>query len=404
EVPADEVDVNVHPRKMEVRFGESERVKETVEAAVEAALLEAGMIRTSAPRGRSRPDEAAIAPGRRWDADDADGPDEDASWHEREMDSNATGTEATDDGTQTGDDADDAPEPNHPDDTDTHEETTTEPTASTPTTDEEVETGWSAPESHGASDDRRAVQAHSDADVTEGDGTDADERRFRAPTENARLGAAGDEATPREAFERLPSLRVLGQLHDTYLVASSPEGLVLIDQHAADERINYERLREAVAEGTTSQTLVSPVALELTAAEAAVFDDALPALRELGFEASLDGREATVTAVPAVFDDALDPDVLRDALAAFLEADGDHGETVAEVRDDLLADLACYPSITGNTSLREGDVVALLAELDDCENPWACPHGRPVVVRIDEAELDERFERDYPGHQVRRPE
>jgi len=74
------------------------------------------------------------------------------------------------------------------------------------------------------------------------------------------------------------------------------------------------------------------------------------------------------------------------------------------VADALLADLACYPSITGNTSLTEGSVVDLLGALDDCENPFACPHGRPVVVAFDRGEIEDRFERDYPGHGGRRAE
>jgi DNA mismatch repair protein MutL len=106
--------------------------------------------------------------------------------------------------------------------------------------------------------------------------------------------------------------------------------------------------------------------------------------------------------VPTVFDSALDPSLLRDALTGF--ADGSAGETVDAVADALLADLACYPSITGNTSLTEGSVVDLLGALDDCENPFACPHGRPVVVAFDRGEIEDRFERDYPGHGGRRAE
>ncbi len=105
-----------------------------------------------------------------------------------------------------------------------------------------------------------------------------------------------------------------------------------------------------------------------------------------------------VATVPAVFDAALDPSLLRDALTGV--ADG----TVDAVADSLLADLACYPSITGNTSLTEGSVVDLLASLDACENPYACPHGRPVVVAFDREEITDRFERDYPGHGGRRSE
>jgi DNA mismatch repair protein MutL len=78
--------------------------------------------------------------------------------------------------------------------------------------------------------------------------------------------------------------------------------------------------------------------------------------------------------------------------------------TVDAVADELLADLACYPSVTGNTSLTEGSVVDLLSALDDCENPYACPHGRPVLIELDGEEIADRFERDYPGHGGRRAE
>ena len=104
-----------------------------------------------------------------------------------------------------------------------------------------------------------------------------------------------------------------------------------------------------------------------------------------------------------MFASALDPELLRDVLSAVV-SEGDAGgeSAVAAVADDLLADLACYPSVTGNTSLTEGSVVDLLEALDGCANPYACPHGRPVVVSVDADEIESRFERDYPGHGGRR--
>ncbi|MFB6120248.1 MAG: DNA mismatch repair endonuclease MutL [Halobacteriaceae archaeon] len=346
EVPPGGVDVNVHPRKTAVRFDDESAVREAVTEAVADALLDEGLVRSGAPRGRSAPDEATVEPER--PSDDAD----------------AKQGAATEDRTESG-----ATDANRRRDA---ENAKGRPAAASRT-----------PETDSADDD-----SESDAD-----------RRFAA-TENATLPGLDD--APDDDFDRLPSMDVLGQLDDTYLVAAAAGGLVVIDQHAADERVNYERLRDALGDGGDSQALVRPVTLELTAAEAAVFDDLRPALSELGFEADLDGREAVVTAVPAVFDDALDPALLRDVLASALSAAGD--DPVADAADALLADLACYPSITGNTSLSEGSAVALLSALDDCENPFACPHGRPVVVEVSADELADRFERDYPGHQHRRPE
>jgi DNA mismatch repair protein MutL len=202
-------------------------------------------------------------------------------------------------------------------------------------------------------------------------------------------------------------------------------GLVRPHHHAADERVNYERLREEFDGDATTQMLARPVELELTAGEAAVFEEYREALERLGFRAeraaesgasgngdgARDGadpasdRRVLVRTAPTVLDETLDPELLRDALAEFVSTDpDDRGDTVESVADDLLADLACYPSITGNTSLREGSVVDLLAALDDCQNPYACPHGRPVVIELSESEIAERFERDYPGHGGRRGE
>jgi DNA mismatch repair protein MutL len=191
-------------------------------------------------------------------------------------------------------------------------------------------------------------------------------------------------------------MRVLGQVANTYLVAESDDGILLIDQHAADERVNYERLQDRL-DSPATQALADPVEVELTAREAELFPAFADALADLGFRAERTGdRSVTVTAVPGVFSDVVDPERLRDVLGEFLE--GDAETSVDATVEDLLADLACYPSITGNTSLTEGSARALLTALDDCENPYACPHGRPVVIEIDHDEIEDRFERDYPGH------
>jgi len=198
-------------------------------------------------------------------------------------------------------------------------------------------------------------------------------------------------------------MRVLGQFQGTYVVAETDAGLVLIDQHAADERVNYERLRERFAGDVTTQALADPVTVSLTAREAELFEGYADALATLGFRAERTGdRIVEVRTVPSLVAEAADPDMLRDVLGAFVRGEGAAAETVEAAADELLADLACYPSVTGNTSLTEGSVRELLAALDDCENPWACPHGRPVIVEFDTDEIEARFERDYPGHGGRR--
>ncbi|GGL33342.1 DNA mismatch repair protein MutL [Halarchaeum grantii] len=361
EIPPEAVDANVHPRKMAVRFEDEAGVREGVTEAVHDALLEAGLVRSRAPRGASQPRDAAIAPERDGEAD-------------------ATGTR-------------------------------TEPGASSAPATRSSSTGArSGRRSRSGTDTgesasgggRSARTDASDGGSRGGGRGDGAGRKFAGASRNARLPGAAGDADESPERERLPEMRVLGQLHDTYVVAETPTGLVLVDQHAADERVRYEALREELGESPASQSLVAPAELEVTAAEAAAFEASLAGLREAGFDAELDGRTVVVSAVPAVFGHVLDAELVRDVLASAASAVG--GDDVRSAADAVLADMACKPAITGNTSLAEGDVTALLERLDACEEPWACPHGRPVVVELDEAELDARFERDYPGHQDRAPE
>jgi DNA mismatch repair protein MutL len=448
EVPPESVDVNVHPRKMEVRFDDEAGVKAGVESAVEDALLDAGLVRSSAPRGRSAPEETRLNPESGWtdhegdsaedpglvgsgvadsdEEDDRAGPGRAPSARAPESvgDGATTDSEesvAGDSGSVSTRDSESAS--NH--DPESAESWGGESVPSTrPETDRGSTTGGSATEdatasavaSSGGGDAARERAASSEGEEavassegeeavasSEGVGGDDSARRFRDTTGQRTL--TGDDARPEAEYDSLPGLRVLGQYDDTYLVCESEDGLLLLDQHAADERVNYERLQDAMAEDTPTQALADPVTLELTAREAELFADYADALSQVGFHAGRTGdRTVEVRTVPAVFGDALDPDLLRDVLSAFV-ADGVEGsETVDAVADALLADLACYPSITGNTSLHEGSMTDLLDALDDCRNPFACPHGRPTLVKFGQREIEDRFERDYPGHAGRRRE
>ncbi|MFB6084865.1 MAG: DNA mismatch repair endonuclease MutL [Halorientalis sp.] len=415
-LPADTVDVNVHPRKMEVRFADAEGVAEQVRTAVEDALRREGLIRSSAPRGRSAPEQTEIAPERENTADERE------SGESADRDGREPGTGDTPEPPETT-----ARSPIGPDDVrdaDPERPGEADPASGTETAAETGSAGTDGASADAGTGERRdaertrnegvggATEGGSDPSAptesapgpTDGDASAAPHDRgrggrFRPGTDQARLGDGEPATGERESFDRLPSMRVLGQYRDTYLVAETDDGLVLIDQHAADERVNYERLRERFAEGATSQALADPVELSLTAREAELFAEYESALRRLGFRAErVSERTVEVRTVPELVAQAAGPELIREVLSAFVTGESAAAETVDAAADDLLADLACYPSITGNTSLTEGSVVALLSALDDCENPWACPHGRPVVIEFDHGEIEDRFERDYPGH------
>ncbi len=371
EVPPGGVDVNVHPRKLEVLFADDDGVRTRVTSAVESALLDAGLLRSRAPRGRSAPEQTEVS----HDSSAEPNPGGAASRPETEGGSEPGGVSG---GTGT-----------------------RKPSSSKPRASGSMRAAGS--ESHASTPTPTKPSEASDSTAASPPSTRHRRDSFDEPPTQRTLDGETASATP-DIFERLPELTVLGQFDETYVVCETADGLLLVDQHAADERVNYERLRERFADDVTTQSLAEPVELELTAREAALLDDYDDALARLGFRVQKRAeRRLAVTTVPSLVAERVGgdaPELARDLLGAFV--DGDPEGTVEAVVDDLLGDLACHPSIKGNTSLHEGTISGLLTALDGCENPYACPHGRPTVIELSREEIADRFERDYPGHAGRR--
>jgi DNA mismatch repair protein MutL len=182
---------------------------------------------------------------------------------------------------------------------------------------------------------------------------------------------------------------VIGRFRDLYLLCAADGDLLVIDQHAAHERINYERLRAAVeSEGVASAPLDPPATLSLSPGDVAAVETHADELVRLGFDCEpFGGGTVRVRAVPAPLGRVADADALEDALDALREGRD------ADRRDELLADLACHPSLKAGDELAADDAAALVERLGACEQPFACPHGRPTVLAIDEGHLARGFER-----------
>ena len=199
----------------------------------------------------------------------------------------------------------------------------------------------------------------------------------------------GSGLTAESGTDLLSEATYLGQFRELYLLCAADEELLVVDQHAAHERVNFERLQTAVAaESVPSRALDPPATLSVdpeTAAAVAAHDDRLSAL---GFDAtSLGGGTVRVRAVPAPLGRVADPDTLRETAAALAR-----GETPS-AREDLLADLACHPSLKAGDTLDEADARALLDRLAACDQPFACPHGRPTVLSVAADTLAAGFDR-----------
>jgi DNA mismatch repair protein MutL len=206
-------------------------------------------------------------------------------------------------------------------------------------------------------------------------------------------------ATDAVGRVRFGDLRLLGQLLATYLLVESKQGLLLVDQHAAHERVLYERLRaDWLSRGVERQGLLAPLTLELDPAAASALAEHAERVLALGFEVEPFGESTVaVRSVPALLGDR-DPAQLVRGLADELRDEGGVGEGAAAIRalpevDRIFATLACHAARRKGDPLEPLEQRALLDAVDSI--PWAptCPHGRPVAIPFELAEIERRFAR-----------
>ena len=439
EVPPEEVDVNVHPAKTEVRFRRAAAVGDAVREAVRAALTSGGYVREEPARGdvrdedfadRGRADEPrrAFAPGEAAAAgDEAFAHEADAATNSRAAeDFDASGVAA---GARPPADGFAAREadargssslrqeamefgfvPAGNDDTRLHDEP-------------ETGDGSYAPRAYGANVSDAASGAdvpssHPDPAPGAASGRSTGQRQLSSAEEfdrcaavsGARAGAAsgGDE----ERASALPPLksaagivrdvpaetvsaniRPLGQIEDSFIVAADEEGMLLIDQHAAHERVlfdKYQRLEHRRA--PEAQNLLVPQTFDLTPAQAAAFDAVAAELEAYGFSLMrLSGRTVAVRAVPA----DLPAEEARNMLSEALDAvDAERrGAARATLRDRIAASLACRAAIKINTPLTHEKMRWLIDRLVLTSSPTTCPHGRPSILRLTRRDIERGFNR-----------
>ncbi len=196
-----------------------------------------------------------------------------------------------------------------------------------------------------------------------------------------------------EASTFFSSLRYIGQLDKTYLLCEMAGELVLIDQHAAHERVEFQRLRERYREESLPvQRLLFPHRVELSEQEAALVADAGEALAAVGFELEpFGGTDFAVKAVPAGLRGDEPVGVLRELLGELVERGG--SRAVDERIDMVFATIACHSVVRAGDVLSDQEAVALLESMDEVDYKAHCPHGRPVLLRISVAEIARRFGR-----------
>lgn len=206
-------------------------------------------------------------------------------------------------------------------------------------------------------------------------------------------GASTALWNPERSPAGWPSLRVLGQLGLTYIVGDAGGDLVLIDQHAAHERVLYERLlARRRTGGAQAQGLVTPAVVDLSAAEDTLVSELRPMLAALGFEVEAFGRTTVrLLAIPAIAAGRDAPTLFRSCLADLGNERGAHAG--ADLEERLAIATACHTAVRAGDRLEPAQMAALLDELAGTEDPYSCFHGRPTMVRVPARDLERWFYR-----------
>ena len=185
----------------------------------------------------------------------------------------------------------------------------------------------------------------------------------------------------------------LGQFRDTYIIAIDDEGIAIIDQHVAHERVLFEQVMERLTSGTLeSQRLLAPIVLELPAPQRQALAEHAAVLHRFGLEVEhFGGDSVCLTSVPALLEPGECEAAIR-ALAENLEG-GEPGARVEDALRRIAATMACHAAVKANYPLTQEKMHYILAELRRTAYSSVCPHGRPVVLRITRREVEKNFQR-----------
>jgi DNA mismatch repair protein MutL len=411
EVPSEEVDVNVHPAKTEVRFRRASAVADAVRESVRAALFAGGFLRIE--EGLSGEGLAGDFAEKELTGRDVEAAfvENDSGFRENVYDSTRSSPNnmsADSQGGSTGEPPPSAYDARESSTFDAGDDPFARRAGET-VRQEAIEFGWTpaAEESQlhspiTSDDDRATEEIHPSANALGAIARNAGAATPSSPgLEETRVEAVAlpplnsASGIVREALTEslTPNIRPLGQLEDSFIIATDAEGLLLIDQHVAHERILFDKYRRLEAERRPdSQSLLVPETFDLTPAQAAAFDEVAEELERLGFSLMrLSGRTVAVRAVPA----DLPASEARNLLAEILDTvDAEkRGRARAVLRDEIAASLACRAAIKINMPLTQEKMRWLIDRLLLTSSPTTCPHGRPIILRLTKRDIERGFHR-----------
>lgn len=194
-------------------------------------------------------------------------------------------------------------------------------------------------------------------------------------------------------METVGDINIKARLFNTYIVVETENDVLFIDQHIADERIIYEKLREQMQkESIPSQGLLLPVTVELSLSQNELLDTIIDMLKNIGFELEpFGGRTVIVHSIPSLIQRGDVKQIVSDIIDQILDSFGKLDRL--KLQDEILITTACRSAIQSGDSLTDAEVANLIKELFKTEQPYLCPHGRPIIVKMSKSELDQKFQR-----------
>jgi len=416
DIDSHKVDVNVHPRKLEVRLSDQERLYHELCLAIQNALMNRERIPEVSPDKEARPrsDKDVRLPVLNGDAPE---PFERSEFRREAEEERRSALSRDAEAQERRNSLNNTAAAEHQaESTDTSEEV--HPAEDRKTAEEihPVGSRMTSGEVHSAESGQKA--AYEDVPVlsfdtvreetlsetmdktpetgtvpdasesTDAAGHVSQEKAVRPEMHTEQMNMFRDDRVLSEQARR--QFRLIGQLFETYWLIEYRDSLYIIDQHAAHEKVNYERMMRGYREKKiSSQMLYPPVILNLSAHEADLISRHMDSFTSLGFELEPFGLNTyRLNAVPANL--YVKPEDLFTEVLGQLDS---MGEGDPAVITEKIASMACKASVKGNMQISEKEAEALIDELLTLENPYNCPHGRPTIISISRYEMDKKFRR-----------